>query len=55
MTKHIDKNLDDRIHAFLTKKMQKYPELNVQHRDNKTVSMPHLTFHALHTTHLSRA
>lgn len=50
MTNYNDKQLDKRIHEFLTKKMQKYPELDVKHRDNKTVSLPHLSFHMLGST-----
>lgn len=52
MTNYNDKELDKRIHAFLTKKMQKFPELDVEHRDNKTVSMPSLSFRMLHMTRM---
>ncbi len=55
MTNYNDTELDQRIHTFLTKKMQKYPELNVKHRDSKTVSMPSLTLRMFGTTRVMRA
>ena len=55
MTNYNDSQLDQRIHTFLSKKMQKYPELNVKHRDGKTISMPSLTLRMFGTTRIMKA
>ncbi|MDB5168338.1 MAG: hypothetical protein JWO55_596 [Candidatus Saccharibacteria bacterium] len=55
MTNYNDQELDQRIHTFLTKKMQKYPELNVKHRDSKTISMPTLSLRMFGTTRIMKA
>jgi len=55
MTNYNDTELDHRIHTFLTKKMQKYPELNVKHRSGKTISMPTLTLRMFGTTRMMKA
>jgi 16S rRNA A1518/A1519 N6-dimethyltransferase RsmA/KsgA/DIM1 with predicted DNA glycosylase/AP lyase activity len=55
MSTYNDAELDQRIHTFLTKKMQKYPELNVRHRDGKTISMPTLTLRMFGTTRVMKA
>jgi len=55
MTNYNDTELDQRIHTFLTKKMQKYPELNVKHRSGKTISMPTLTLRMFGATRIMKA
>jgi 16S rRNA A1518/A1519 N6-dimethyltransferase RsmA/KsgA/DIM1 with predicted DNA glycosylase/AP lyase activity len=55
MTNYNDQELDQRIHTFLTKKMQKYPELNVKHRDSKTITMPTLSLRMFGTTRIMKA
>lgn len=55
MTNYNDQELDQRIHSFLTKKMQKYPELNVRHRSGKTISMPTLSLRMFGTTRTMKA
>ncbi len=55
MSNYNDRELDKKIHSFITKKMQKYPELAVSHRDSKTVSMPKLSLRMLTTTRYMKA
>ncbi len=55
MTEHNQALLDQRINTFLSKKMQKYPELNVRHRDSKTTSMPSLTLRMFGTARMIKA
>jgi hypothetical protein len=55
MTDYNDSQLDQRIHTFLSKKMQKYPGLNVKHRDSRTISMPSLTLRMFGTTRIMKA
>ena len=55
MTNYNDQELDQRIHSFLTKKMQKYPELNDKHRVCRTISMQTLSLRMFGSTRTMKA